>query len=221
MRNPLPLLLIFCVSSWMLACGASSDSEEESKHAKVKTASEDFATRLDLALAQKKDWYAHWTEEAGKFDATAFELVFKDSLDGFEMPEKNPILESDPLFPYQLQHPAGNGAVDIYSYKVEAQDEFGNPYLNPDSEVTWYKGDGMKERLLFMGPSGMFEDGMWLNENELLILGYLQEEEGFRPMVWLIDVSKHLIWQYKMTETFPKYEPMSFIDQKIRPLDLK
>jgi hypothetical protein len=76
----------------------------------------------------------------------------------------------------------------------------------------------MKERLLFMGPSGMFEEGKWINENEFVVLGYFQEESGFRPMAWFIDVSQHRIWQFNLSTTAKTYEQDSYLDQKIKQI---
>jgi hypothetical protein len=110
--------------------------------------------------------------------------------------------------------------MDIYSYKVEAQDAIDEPFLNPDSEVVWYREDGMKERLLFMGPSGMFEEGMWLNEEEFLVFGFFQEETGYRPMAWLIDVTDHQLKQFRFSKVSQTYDPQSYINAKIKQVDL-
>lgn len=179
-----------------------------------------YKDQIDLGLAQNQKWYSHWTEDIGSFDATLFELVMTDTIDPMEMPERNPILKGDPLFPYQIPHPEGNGAIDIYSYKVEAQDAIDAPFLNPDSEVVWYRGDGMKERLLFMGPSGMFEEGMWLNAQEFLVFGFFQEEDGYRPMAWLINVEDHILKQFRIAKVSTTYEPHSYINSKIKQVDL-
>ena len=176
--------------------------------------------QIDLALAQNKSWYTHWSSDVGMFDASQFELMMTDSIDPMEMPERNPILEGDPLFPYQISHPTGNGTMDIYSYKVEAQEAIDTPFLNPDSEVIWYKEDGMKERLLFMGHSGMFEEGLWLNDKEFLVFGFFQEEAGYRPMAWLIDVEKHLLKQFQLNKLSRDYESASYLNSKIKQVDL-
>ena len=176
--------------------------------------------QLDLVLAQKKNWYTHWSSILGPFQASNFNLILTDSIDPQEMPEKNPILPDDPLFPYQYIHPSEKGTIDIYSYKIEAQDAIDSPFLNPDSEVIWYRADGMKERLLFMGPSGMFEEGEWINEDEFVVLGYFQEESGFRPMAWFIDVNQHRFWQFNLEMAAPVYEPDSYLDQKIKQVTL-
>ncbi|UZD23695.1 hypothetical protein [Algoriphagus halophytocola] len=204
------------------SCGSDESTEEES--------SESFATNeaelnrnraeIDRGLFQKGEWRAHWQEKVGEFDASTFELAMTDSLDPMEMPERNPILKGDPLFPYQFPHPSGNGTVDIYSYKIEAQENIDTPFLNPDSEVVWYRGDGMRERLLFMGPSGMFEEGMWLNDNEFLVLGYFEGVDGYRPMAWIIDVENHVLKQFQLNKSAEIYEHASYIDKKINRLDL-
>lgn len=176
--------------------------------------------QIDLGMAQKSSWQKHWSLKTGNFDASDFEFAFTDSIDPMEMPEKNPILPGDPLFPYQLPHPEGNGTIDIYSYKVEAQESLDKPFLNPDSEVVWYRSDGMKERLLFMGPSGMFEEGMWLNATEFMVMGFFQEIEGFRPMIWIIDIEDHSFSQFKMNRVVKEYQQESYLDKKLKSVDL-
>jgi hypothetical protein len=211
------------VSTTLILACESSDSSKNEVGADLDPDAERLVTlrsQIDLGLTQKSAWQFHWAESLGSFDAMSFELAFTDSIDPMEMPEKNPILPSDPLFPYQIQHPEGNGTMDIYSYKVEAQDGLERPFLNPDSEVIWYREDGMKERLLFMGPSGIFEDGFWLNSSEFMVLGYFQEEEGYRPMIWIIDVANHRFSQFKMTKVAKDYVPDSYLDTKLVFVDL-
>lgn len=212
--------LIFLVL--LVACESSDSSKNEVVN-DVKPDSElleVMRNQINLGLAQKSTWQKHWAEKLGNFDAGNFELVFTDSIDPMEMPEKNPILAEDPLFPYQFPHPEGNGTMDIYSYKVEAQESLDQPFLNPDSEVIWYRADGMKERLLFMGPSGMFEEGMWLNATEFLVLGFFQEEDGFRPMAWIIDLRTHRFTQFRMNQVVKEYQQESYLDLRLKSVDL-
>ncbi|MEN2282519.1 hypothetical protein AAGF08_10310 [Algoriphagus sp. SE2] len=175
---------------------------------------------LEVGLLKEPDWKEHWAEEIDGFEGSDFLLIQTDTIDPMEMPEKNPILPDDPLFPYQIPHPEGNGTMDIYSYKVEAQDGIEAPFLNPDSEVIWYREDGMKERLLFMGPSGMFEEGLWINSNTFVVFGYFQEEAGFRPMAWVIELDGHKVHRFQSPKVAPDYETESYINQKIKKVDL-
>lgn len=204
------------------ACESSDSSKSEDSLDLTSDAGslEIMKNKINLGLAQNSAWQNHWVSSLGSFDSSDFELVLTDSIDPMEMPEKNPILAEDPLFPYQLPHPEGNGTLDIYSYKVEAQESLDRPFLNPDSEVIWYRGDGMKERLLFMGPSGMFEEGLWINAAEFMVLGFFQEEEGFRPMIWIINVENHTLSQFKMTKAVKDYQQDSYLDTKLKTVDL-
>jgi hypothetical protein len=206
----------------MIACesGDSAKNETQVELSPDAEKLELMRNQINLGLAQKSAWQSHWAKSLGSFDAMDFELVYTDSIDPMEMPEKNPIVSGDPLFTYQLPHPEGNGTMDIYSYKVEAQDGLEKPFLNPDSEVVWYRQDGMKERLLFMGPSGMFEDGLWLNAGEFLVMGYFQEEEGFRAMMWIIDVVNHRFSQFRLSKVVKDYQPESYLDSKLVFVDL-
>ncbi|MFN3997263.1 bifunctional isocitrate dehydrogenase kinase/phosphatase [Algoriphagus sp.] len=206
----------------MTACESSDSTKSEiSNELKPNVEKlEVMQNQINLGLAQKSSWQKHWAVHLGGFDAADFELVMTDSIDPMEMPERNPILPGDPLFPYQLPHPEGNGTIDIYSYKVEAQESLDRPYLNPDSEVIWYRSDGMKERLLFMGPSGSFEEGIWLNSAEFLVFGFFQEEEGFRPIIWLIDLENHTFSQFKMNKVVKEYQQESYLNFKLKTVDL-
>lgn len=218
------LLLLFVLSVGMITFFSCESTESKNENVAVVSTSEEerikFIANLDLALAQNSSWFSHWSTKVGAFEGADFTLFLTDSIDPMEMPERNPILIDDPLYPYQLLHPTGNGTMDIYSYKVEVSENIEKPFLNPDSEVIWYREDGMKERLLFMGPSGMFEEGMWLNEKEFLVLGYFQDDSGFRPMAWLIDVENHILRQFRLEQTSPEYDPESYINQKIKLVDL-
>ncbi|GMQ28441.1 hypothetical protein [Algoriphagus confluentis] len=176
--------------------------------------------KIDTVLMAKTAWTSHWAGILGQMSGEDFDLILSDSIDPMEMPEANPIKQGDPLFPYQFIHPDGKGTIDIYQYKVEAQEILDQPFLNPDSEVIWYRADGMKERLLFMGPSGMFEDGYWLNDDEFVVLGYFEEEQGFRPMVWLLDVKDHRLRQFRLNKGTADYLPESYLDQKLKAVDL-
>jgi len=214
-------LIVFAALFGVACTSNTSDESVEGGSMEIDEAKElEMKNQLDVVLAQKKNWYNHWSKLVGSFDSNNFTMVLTDSIDPQEMPEKNPILQDDPLFPYQFVHPKANGTMDIYSYKIEAQDAIDTPFLNPDSEVIWYRADGMKERLLFMGPSGMFEEGEWINENEFVVLGYFQEESGFRPMAWLINVSEHKIWQFNLSITATTYDQDSYLDQKIKQVAL-
>ncbi|TDQ18756.1 hypothetical protein DFQ04_0564 [Algoriphagus boseongensis] len=214
------LFLILSISIW--SCSSSDSNDESSNDINQGELHDEayYQNLIGIGLSKNPNWSKHWGTIIGPFEAGDFHLTFTDSIDPMEMPEVNPIGSGDPLSPYQFPHPEGKGTMDIYLYKVEAQETLDKPFLNPDSEVIWFREDGMKERLLFMGPSGMFEEGGWLNAQEFLVLGYFQEEEGFHPMIWIIDVDNHVFRQFRMDKFSESYLPQSYLDQKLKSVNL-
>ncbi|MFC3881658.1 hypothetical protein ACFOSV_15795 [Algoriphagus namhaensis] len=176
--------------------------------------------QIQNGLAAYPAWLAQWRPSIA-VSPEGFELMRTDSIQDLTMPERNPILEDDPLYPYQFAHPEGNGRIDLYSSKVEARKNSKEAFFNPDSKVVWYREDGMKETLLFMGPSGMLEEGRWISSGEFLVLGSLQEENGYRPMVWLINLDEDRLYQYAYNQLSTDYDPTNYLAEKLRGLDLK
>lgn len=219
MKDSLLRLFIFCFALTITFFIASCESSETNKEG-IATDSEDenvrIAASLESALNQQPGWKLHWVSRIGDFKSTDFKQILTDSILPMEMPEKNPIQNTDPLFPYQFVHPKGLGTMDIYSHKIEIPENLDDPYYNPDSEVIWYRADGMKERLLFMGPSGLFEEGVWINANEFFVFGFFQDEAGFRPMIWILDIQNHVLKQFQLTKTVSEYDLDSYLNQKIQ-----
>lgn len=214
------IFLTVCLFVW--ACNSNTPEIEGNTKAGL-TGGKDLSyyhNLIEIGMGKRQAWSKHWTSSIGTFSSSDFNLVYSDSINPMEMPEANPILPSDPLYPYQFPHPEGKGTIDIYLYKVEAQEGLERPFLNPDSEVIWFREDGMKERLLFMGPSGMFEDGLWINAEEFLVLGHFHEEEGYIPMAWIIDVQNHTFKQFRLDKISKDYQPDSYLDQKLKSVKL-
>lgn len=88
-------------------------------------------------------------------------------------------------------------------------------YYNPDSEVIWYREEGMCVYLLFMEPSSLFEDGIWINENEFLVFGFFEFESGFKPMVWILKIKKQFMKQFQFQKSSTDYDSYSYINKKI------
>src|SRR5690606_582078 len=134
-----------------------------------------------------------------------------------EWPEENLLSEENPLKEYQLTNPGSNGVVDFYNYKIVVDGDK-QVNFNPDSEVVYYKSNGMRERLLFIGPSGVFEDASWINDNHLLVSGHLQKENGFVPIIWLVypDSNKYAVYESRFSTR--DYSPESYLKEKLENL---
>lgn len=215
----LVLILILAGIFCFISCENSVQKNEVIGIAKTEE-NERLAIQIDFALAQRVEWKSHWESRVGTLKSSDFILVLTDSLQTIEMPERNPIQIGDPLFPFQILHPKGLGTMDIYGGKIEISENLTHLYYNPDSEVNWYRSDGMRARLLIMGPSGLFEEGIWINENEFLVLGFFQFESGFKPMIWILDIKNQLMRQFQFQKSILDYDSDSYINSKIKFQDL-
>jgi hypothetical protein len=200
-----------------ITCNSKEESSEEA-----------FDINSDLTIQEKKmlgegiqklsDWVQHWKEVDASFNPEAFEFERRELFEELEWPEENFIVPDNPFYPYLLPNPDGVGFVDIYSYKVFVPAE-GKPGFQPDSEVIYFKSNGMRERLLFIGPSGGFEDAVWLDAEYLLVSGFFEEEEGVTPKIWLIDTAKksYSIFRHPFHTTF--YAKDGYLKKKLSNLE--
>ncbi|WP_241347626.1 bifunctional isocitrate dehydrogenase kinase/phosphatase [Belliella filtrata] len=194
------------------SCGSSN--EETSLDATI-TGEESLEEKqlLENGFQQLTEWTAHWKRQVPGFDLHDFKLSRVDSIETIERPEENFITKGNAFFAYLKDQPDGKGTVDIYSYKITFPEE-GKPYFNPDSEVTYFRSDGMRERLLFIGPSGAFEDAIWLNSEALLVVGHFESDAGVSPKAWIIYPESQLIHQYESNLTTDDYRREGFLTKR-------
>nr|MBI1230943.1 bifunctional isocitrate dehydrogenase kinase/phosphatase [Cytophagales bacterium] len=182
--------------AFMMSCSGSVKEEESvvsDAHGEVT-----YETLFVKGMMQLDAWTSYWEALGMNDKLSAFEQQEKIGLESHERPEVNPLEESGhPLRVFQIDHPSGLGTVDIYHYKLYVDDEDAVSF-QPDSEVTFYRENGMRERLLFMGPSGMFEDAVWIDNTHLIVVGYFEHEDGFSPMVWIVDIKNS---EYQLFES--------------------
>ncbi|EIM78080.1 hypothetical protein A3SI_04727 [Nitritalea halalkaliphila LW7] len=204
----------FVLLSVFIAC--SSASEEGASSGGAATEPEvDVATRLELGLQAQPRWMGFWKEALPSFQVSDFQVAGTLPMEDVSFPEKNPINARHPLAAHQIRHPEGEGVVDIYSQKLALIEE-GRLLLNPDSEIIFYKRDGMRERLLFLGPSASIEEAEWLDRECLLVLGSMEEEEGYRPMVWLIFPFEGEIQLYRHQQIAPELVRYAYLKEKFQ-----
>jgi|SRR5690606_3295517 hypothetical protein len=172
---------------------------------------------LEIGIQKLDQWASYWKKKGA--DVQAFELEQEYVYEPLEWPGENVFLEDSPLKNYQIPHPAAEGVVDIYSYKLVLNED-GELNFNPDSEVVYYRSDGMRERLLFIGPSGVFEDAVWVTEDHLLVSGHIQKEDGFVPVVWLINPEAHKYAVYESNFYTQDHSSESYLIEKLKSLDI-
>ena len=172
---------------------------------------------VEIGIQKLKDWSSYWKKKGAEIHS--FRLEQEHVYEPLEWPGENVIMGDSPLEEYQIPHPAGEGVVDIYGYKLVLTEdqEWG---FNPDSEVVYYRSDGMRERLLFMGPSGVFEDAVWVTEDHLLVSGHIQKEDGYVPVLWLIVPEAHKYAVFESDFSTQDYASENYLKEKLKGVDL-
>lgn len=200
-----------------LACASEKKSEENLGEAELDKLSEERIL-LETNIQRMPDWVAYWKEMEPAFRPESFVLEREEEYEELEWPEENPIGRESPFYPYLLPHPGGEGQVDIYSYKVFVPAQ-GRPGFQPDSEVMFFKENGLRERLLFIGPSGGFDEAVWVNSQLLLVAGYFEEEQGFSPKLWLIDIENQSYSIFKHPFYTTNFDRHGYLRRKLSNID--
>lgn len=192
----------------------SSDKPEENE---VQNEISDEPTEEDLlqiGIQKLEKWVGFWKANGTDFSLENFGPRQEHHYEVVEVPGKNILSEDNPLRKYQIPNPGANGVVDIYDYKLLVDPNL-QVDLNPDAEVVYYKDNGMRERLLFIGPSGLFEDAVWISETHLLVSGHIQKEDGFVPVIWMIIPEKNTYVVYENKHSTPNYTSDSYLKEKL------
>ena len=214
MNKPTALLVFLAICIWAISCGPQKTTEETLST----LAEEDQIEQREMvkkAVEALSSWTGFWRQLDSSFSPEDFFFDRTEVFEELEWPEENPFGEESPFYPYLLAHPEGEGVVDIYSYKVFVPAE-GKPGFQPDSEVIYFKNNGLRERLLFIGPSGGFDEALWLSPEHLLVAGYFEEERGFSPKIWLINTEEkqYAIFSHPFSTT--NFQRNGYLIQKLQ-----
>jgi len=143
------------------------------------------------------EWLEYYKENPIKM--TDFTLIIQDSLPDFLTHVDTFDLSIDVNEPFFKYSPNMLIALDLTSYNFTFEKNENNEIVNlgsePDSEVSIMDlKNNIWKRLLFVGPDYIVEDGFWINDNQLLIVGQSDEngEGDFNPVIWFIDLNKNI-----------------------------
>ena len=202
---------------WLVFFSCNSDKKESAEAGIPESAEPTEDQLLQLGIQKLNTWTDFWASKGADFNPENFDLNQEHIYEVVEWPGKNVLIGDHPLKAYQFPNPLSKGVVDIYDYKLVVDEEKQVDY-NPDAEVVYYKANGMRERLLFIGPSGVFEDAVWISESHLLVSGHIQNESGFVPVIWLIIPEEHRYSVYENRFVTQDYSPDSYLKEKLRNL---
>lgn len=199
----------------LAACSFQKEKSEEVSDTSQLSKEEEMAQLLASGIQQTPAWASHWKSIDNSFDPSAFQLSKQLEYEDLEWPEENFIQAGNPFFPYLIPHPDGLGVVDIYSYKVVIPEE-GAVAFNPDSEVIFFRSNGMRQRLLFIGPSGGFQEAVWVSPDYLMVSGFFEYENGVSPMVWLVNVADRSYIEYSSPLRITQYPKSKYLKEKLK-----
>jgi hypothetical protein len=196
----------------------SSDKQEEKEVQNKVSIEPSEEELLQIGIQKLEKWVGFWKSKGTDFSLENFEPRQEHQYEVVEVPGKNILSEDNPLRKSHIPNPVTNGVVDIYDYKMVVDQNL-RVDINPDAEVVYYKENGMRERLLFIGPSGLFEDAVWISESHLLVSGHIQKEDGFVPVIWMIipEENKYIVYENKHSS--PNYISDSYLKEKLVELE--
>jgi len=156
-----------------------------------------FVNNIDSIIQPWLDYY--------KLDFGNFILFESGVIQGFSVTVENFNPENNIHFPFYKYSPDSLTILDLFSYSsVLEKDEDGNLVYSGgevDSEVSIQKLDtNIWQRILFVGPWSLIEDGFWISNTKLVILGEeIHYEVGIQPIIWSIDLEKNFVslFEYK------------------------
>jgi hypothetical protein len=164
---------------------------------------EEFNQLLSSGLQQVSQWGSFWKEVDPRFDVTKFSMSREVTYESLEWPEEN--------------------FIEILSINFStSRGRWDSGYLcfiNPDSEVIYFKSNGMRERLLFMGPSGGFEEAVWVSPEYLMVTGFFEDEEGVTPKVWIIDPDQQVYYVFNHPFHTTQYPKTKYLKDKLDNID--
>ncbi|WP_143960653.1 bifunctional isocitrate dehydrogenase kinase/phosphatase [Litoribacter populi] len=203
----------------LLGCSGPQEGRQETGGSTDTLLSQpNYEQILHMGIQKMPRWIEHWQMQGRDFDKMAFKMHRKTDYEALEWPEDY-VMQSDyPLKAHQFSHPEDRGVVDLYDYKIDIGAD-GRVGLNPDSEVAYFRANGMKERLLFMGPSGVFEDAVWVTGAHLLVAGHVQEGEYYLPRLWLILPDEHKYIEFHHPFSTTQYQSEQYLRKKLTNLN--
>jgi hypothetical protein len=199
----------------LTSCFQNKNKEEKIDFESSNPEAGELINYVGNGLNKLKPWVSHWQKSSSTFNPQDFKMSRTLSFDSLEYPEEVPYSQNSVFYNNLIRNPQNKGVVDIYGYKIVIP-ENDIPYFNADSEVAYFKNDGMRERLLFIGPSGGFEDAVWVSDVFLLVAGFFEEEEGVSPKLWLINTETKTYFEFKHDLVIPNYVKESYLREKFK-----
>jgi hypothetical protein len=110
--------------------------------------------------------------------------------------------------PFLKYSPDSTKFIDLDSYNVSisraANGRLTGSYQGPDTEINLIDlKTKEKVSLLFLGPGNSIEDAAWIDNNNLILIGYLENDSasGTNAAIWQFNLSSKNVNLYELADT--------------------
>ena len=173
-------------------------------------------------ILDNKLWIKSWKDIDKTFSLNDFEKEFEKGikLDWFNYSESELKTES---FDSLLIHSNSGKSIDLYSYNTIFEKEEESVFVQSgiDSKIFINDINKRKAELITTGSIEVIEDALWLNNNTVIVLGYLFEDK-LVPFIWFFQIEKNIQARYIADRSFGgKKEKANFLSYKYQRVKQK
>ena len=158
--------------------------------------------RIDKYSKELKEWLDHYDKYS--INLTDFEFVNEMNLPDITVTVDTFDLAKDIYEPFYKYSPDNSIVLDLTSYNLILVLNNKNEYVSyageVDSEVSIKDLKNKKwQRLLFVGSLYIVEDGFWINNDQLLIVGQFDNEfqTKVKSFICFVDIEKNIIQTFE------------------------
>ena len=204
-------MLLILTTVALLSCTGTSNNEESKKVAYVqheqiiaKQSDSVFQYLTDSDFNQIKTslfkWFFSWEKDANNLKMSDFELKWKKEIN-FDWLTYDPYDKYLMKFDTLLIYSANKLALDLYSYNTLIEIVGTKIFVGFDVDSKIYvavKEKKTRVEIVQGGSYEIIEEGFWLDNNRVVLLGYTTEETNV-PFIWVIDITtkKQISYCYK------------------------
>ena len=225
--NKISFLLIICCVIIINGCNQikgniNRDSDINSLDSKKINLEFELSDSIKNRILDNKLWIKSWKDIDKTFSLNDFEKEFEKGikLDWFNYSESELKTES---FDSLLIHSNSGKSIDLYSYNTIFEKEEESVFVQSgiDSKIFINDINKRKAELITTGSIEVIEDALWLNNNTVIVLGYLFEDK-LVPFIWFFQIEKNIQARYIADRSFGgKKEKANFLSYKYQRVKQK
>lgn len=157
-------------------------------------------TKLVNYKKNLKTWIDYYKKYRIKLEK--FNFVSQDTLPNIVAEIDTINLEKDIYkFLYKISNDK-NKVLDLYSYNLSLAKNENNEIISYgvdiDSEVSIKDlKNKIWKRILFVGPNYKIEEGFWINNDKIIIVGVFEDEKKCKPVIWFVNLNNNTIQSFE------------------------